>query len=374
MKRIILILCAMLIFIVGCKEEPSEKVVSLKKVFRNDFPIGVALSNQDLQVAEKTTLVREQFASITCENEMKPDFLLDYSATLSKGDEAYPVVNMERAIEHLEFAKENNMKMRGHTLVWHSQTPRWFFTVGYEKGEEAQLVDRETMKKRMENYIKQVLEYTASQYPGIIYAWDVVNEAIEPSNGHEQGIRTENNLWYETLGEDYVTLAFTYARKYAAAEEKLFYNDYGTYDKNKMFHILHLLGQLKEENLIDGVGMQDHMNLQHPTTLDYQYAINKYAELDIEIQVTELDIDTDENTEEAQKKLAIRYKNIMTLLRSMKEKKLANITGVTFWGLSDDRSWLNKENEPSYPLLFDKNLHAKPAYYGAILDESIPAY
>ena len=354
--------------------QESGELPVLAQVLEGSFKTGVALSAEDIKNPLKAKLVASQFNSITCENEMKADFTLDWEATLKRGDEKYPIVNMKRAETALNFAKENGLTMRAHTLVWHSQTPRWLFTVGFQDSEEAPLVSREIMLARMENYIKQEMEYVNTHYPGVVYAWDVVNEAIETGDGQENGIRTKNNLWYEVLGEEYVELAFTYARKYTAEGQKLFYNDYGTYDKTKMFAIYKLLEKLKEKDLVDGIGMQDHIQLSSPTVLDYQYAVNKYAELGIELQVTELDIDMKENTEEAQEKIGTRYKNIMAVLLNSMKKGKANITSVTFWGLTDDRSWLNNADGASYPLLFDKELKPKKAYFGVLQDSSVKNY
>lgn len=354
--------------------QDSGELPVLAQILGGSFKAGVALSAEDIKNPLKAELVATQFNSITCENEMKADFTLDREATLKRGDENYPVVNMERAETALTFAKENGLTMRAHTLVWHSQTPRWLFTVGFQDGDEAPLVSREIMLIRMENYIKQEMEYVNTNYPGVVYAWDVVNEAIETGDGQKNGIRTKDNLWYEIFGEDYVELAFTYARKYTTEGQKLFYNDYGTYDKTKMFAVYNLLEKLKEKNLVDGIGMQDHIQLSNPTVLDYQYAIQKYAELGIEIQVTELDIDMKENTEQTQEKLATRYKNILAVLLGSVKKGKADITSVTFWGLTDDRSWLNNSEGANYPLLFDKELKPKRAYFGVLQDSSVKNY
>lgn len=352
----------------------NKTLPSLSFNYDDKFKVGVALSERDFLNEDKRKLVSYHFNSITCENEMKAELTLDRAATLAKGDEKYPVINMDRAEAALSFAKENNLKMRGHTLVWYSQTPRWFFTVGFDDSPDATFVSKEVMLARMENYIKQVIEYVNTNYPGIIYAWDVVNEAIEVSEGHVDGLRMKNNYWYEVIGDEYIEYAFTFARKYASKDQKLFYNDYSTYDKDKLFAICKLIKKLQEKNLIDGMGMQSHLQLIYPTITDYQYAIEKYGQLGIEIQITELDIDNTDNTKEGQELLAIRYKNIFKVLLNCLEKKSANITSITFWGLSDDRSWLNKPDKTSYPLLFDKDLNPKDAFFGVLQDSSIKNY
>lgn len=344
---------------------------SLAQIYKDKFYIGVALSNIDINNTDKAKLVSSQFSSLTCENEMKPDFILDLAATLKNGDEECPAINMKNAEVALKFASENGLKMRFHTLVWHSQTPRWFFTEGYSTSPDAPYVSREVMLARMENYIRQVMEYMNTNYPGIIYAWDVVNEAIAGSD-RADGIRVNDNPWYDVVGPDYVEKAFYFASKYVGEGQKLFYNDYGTYDKTKIMHIRSLVERMREQNIrIDGIGMQDHIGLTDPNILDYQYAINKYAEMGLEIQVTELDIGNGDNSEEGQMKLAARYKAIFTIINNVVDKDLANISSVTFWGLTDDRSWLNKPDTPQYPLLFDKDLNPKPAFFAAAMDKSI---
>jgi len=352
------------------KYQETGELVSLKDIYKDKFYIGVALSNIDY-TPEKSQLVASQFSSITCENEMKPDFILDRNQSIANGDELCPAINMRNAEVALKFAKENGIKIRFHTLVWHAQTPKWFFTEGYSTDADAKYVTREVMLARMENYIRQVMEYINTNYPGIVYAWDVVNEAIAGSE-RADGIRVNDNMWYDVVGPDYVEMAFTFAGKYVGEGQKLFYNDYGTYDKTKLMHIRNMVQRMREQNIrIDGIGMQDHVGLTDPTILDYQYAINKYAEMGLEIQVTELDVNCTDNSEEAQAKLGARYKALFTIINNAVEKGKANITSVTFWGLTDDRSWLNKADQPNYPLLFDKELKAKPAFFGVAMDESI---
>ena len=349
----------------------TGELPSLAEVYKDQFLMGVALSKGDILNKDRAELSAGQFNSLTAGNEMKADNTLDLNASQALGDEEYPVVNMGYADALLKFANEHGMKVRGHTLIWHQQTPRWLFTVGFSARADAPLVTREVMLARMENYIRQEMEYVNQNYPGVLYAWDVVNEAINPGDGHEKGIRTESNLWYEVIGEDYIEMAFTFARKYAAPGQKLFYNDYNTYEKEKLFLIINLVEELKEKGIIDGIGMQDHLKIDYPNTIDYQYAINKYAELGLEIQITELDIDTPEETQSSMERLAIRYQSIMNILISSNEKGNANITSVTFWGLTDDHSWLNRNGAPTYPLLFDKELQPKRAYFGVLRDDSV---
>lgn len=355
--------------------DETKVLPSLYTHYAPYFSIGVAIEAMDLESAQKRERIIGQFNSLTCENVMKPDAVLNRTASIEKGDEMAAAINMSRADTLLQFAMEQNMGMRGHTLIWHSQTPRWFFTEGYNNAEDAPFVTREVMIARMENYIKDQMTYVNTHYPGVVYAWDVVNEAIDPGHGHEALLRTADSYWYQVIGEDYIALAFTFARAYQDPEQKLFYNDYNTYEKDKLTGIYNMVAQLKEKGLIDGIGMQSHLKLEYPTMSDYEYAIKKYAELDLEIQITELDIDVPSNDVEAQEKLAKRYKRLMLTLQTLKKNDLANITNVTLWGLTDNRSWLNyMDNTPSWPLLFDSLLRPKDAYFGMLQDDSIKLY
>lgn len=346
-----------------------------KDVWADYFYMGAVLNGQNINMQNYKDLVINNFNSFTMENEMKPDAILDYQRSVSdlaKYNES-PAINFARSENAMKFAKENGLKMRGHTLVWHAQTPRWFFTENYSNAPNAPYVSRELMLKRMENYIKQVLEYTQTNYPDIIYAWDVVNEAVNPGDGDPKGLRTES-LWYTVVGDDFVEKAFEYARKYAAPGVGLFYNDYNTEDPMKVKYTCKLLKPIVEAGNIDGIGMQSHIGFTSPSLSTIDASVREYAELGLEIQVTELDMGLTTNTEEDFLKQATRYKRLFLYYKKWKDEGI-NLTSVTFWGTTDDRSWLNKPGVPSYPLLFNGvTLEKKPAFFGILLDPDIPLY
>lgn len=352
--------------------QDSNTLPSLKEHYQDQFLIGVAVPADLMDNEEAKNLIASQFSSLTCENEMKPDFMLSHADTLRKKDPEHAVVFPSKCKKTLAFAKENGIKVRAHTLIWHSQTPRWFFTKEWDSSERAELADRETMIRRMENYIHDVMNWVNEKYPGVVYAWDVVNEAIEPGNGHPEGLRTENNLWYETIGDDWVELAFRFAREYAAPEQKLFYNDYGCTDSIKFGRIRPLLKKLKEAGTIDGLGLQFHIGMDSPTISTAETIITNYAHLGLTIHITEMDIGTEDSSAMGQMQLAVRYRSIFSMLQQLKERAGLDIESVTFWGLTDDRSWLNSDSSAKYPLLFDRNLNPKAAFFGALQDSSIP--
>ena len=323
---------------------------SLKEAYADLFRIGMAVSPTILGKPDYNALIKAQFNSITCENDMKPDAIIDIYKS-KKDPDTYreaPAMKFDHLKTELNFAKENGMTVRGHTLVWHSQTPEGLFYVEYDKSGE--LADRELMLKRMENYIKGVMEWTTENYPGLISAWDVVNEAADDAGGMRQ------SLWYKTVGEDYIQKAFEFARKYAPEGAKLFYNDYNSFQKKKQEDILAFLKPIAEAGNIDGVGMQSHvgtwMNIN-----EYANALQRYHdELGVEINITELDIGADksDNWEEKQGKY---FGDFMAKVIELRKSGVP-ITSLTLWGISDSLSWKASDR----PLVFRDDLSRKPAF------------
>lgn len=330
--------------------EDTSGYPSLKEEYEDYFRIGTCISGAMIEKPEYSELIKAQFSSVTCENDMKPDSIFDRTETLSDKDKYYesPAINFDRCRAELDFAKENGLTVRGHTLLWHNQTPDWIFYKDY--GNSGELADRELMLKRLENYIKGVMEWTNENYPGLISAWDVVNEAIDDGGG------IRKSKWYDTIGEDYIERAFEFARRYAPEGTKLFYNDYNCYMPGKQNDIIKALTPIKEAGNIDGIGMQSHLSADSSVTL-YSIAMKKYYDsLGLEIQVTELDIGT-KNTEDGEAKQAEFLRAYMEKLLEFKKEGIP-ITSVTFWGFTDTLSWRTGE----YPLIFRDDLSRKPAF------------
>lgn len=330
---------------------------ALKDAFQHDFTIGVAVNSGGINDKEEMEFISKNFNSITMENAMKPESLMDGMAT-ENSEDGMPEIKTKELDRILSTAQEHGLKLRGHCLVWHNQTPEWFFSKDYEPSKG--FADKETMKKRMEAYIKKVLTYCQENYPGVVYAWDVVNEAV----GDDNNYRTKSN-WYEIYGdESYITDAFTFARKYAAPDVKLFYNDYNEYIPEKRETIMELLKGLHEKELVDGMGMQSHWDMEYPSAGMLQEALEEYGTIDgLEIQLTEIDMHNTDDSEEGYQKQAERYKEFFEMILRAKRTGKANVTNVTVWGLTDDVSWLTGfKGETSYPLLFDENYKKKPCF------------
>lgn len=333
--------------------------MSLATAFEKYFKVGAAISVFDLQKPNRIELLKNEFSSFTAENDMKPMYWLNQEV-MQADPEKYnltPVISPERAIPYLELSKSIGIPMRGHTLLWHNQTPRWFFHKNYD--ENAELADKETMLTRLDNYIHAVLDFVQTNYPGIIYAWDVVNEVVD------EGAFRQKSPWYQICGTEFLFQAFASARKYAAPGVALFYNDYESATEWKRdFIIENVLKPLIAAGNIDGMGMQSHLIMDHPTIEEFKTAAEMYGALGLQVQITELDIHNADPSEESMHALAERYKALFEAMVDVKKSGKANITSVTFWNLLDETSWLTGfRRETSYPLLFHKEGEKKEAYY-----------
>jgi endo-1,4-beta-xylanase len=328
----------------------SEK--TLKEAYKNYFPVGVAVGAKQLKGAE-AELIKQQFNSITPENAMK-------MGPIHPEENRYFWTDADAIVD---FAQKNKLRVRGHNLLWHEQTPKWLF-----KDAEGKQVSKEVLLKRLHDHIFTVVK----RYKGKIYAWDVVNEAI--ADNPDEFLR--DTEWYKICGEDFIAKAFEYAHE-ADPKAVLFYNDYNTERPEKRERVYKLLKKLKDAKVpIDAVGLQGHWSLQEPTEAELRKAIEQYSSLGLKVQITELDVsiypwekerrekrpgESDAYTAELEQKQAEQYKMFFRVFRDYKNV----MTGVTFWNVSDQYSWLDTYPVPgrkNYPLLFDQNLKPKKAF------------
>lgn len=330
-------------------EEYRLTTDGLKDYFTDSgyFDVGVAIEPRDLDNPTSVALIRRHFNSITAENTMKWD-------ALQPTEGNFRWTNADRIVN---FAIENRMRVRGHTLIWHNQTPAWVFQ------HNGQAAPREVLLQRLRNHITAVV----SRYRGQVYAWDVVNEVIDDGSGFYRG-----SQWFNILGEDFIFEAFRAARL-ADPNAKLFYNDYRETDPVKREKIFQLISRLRAEGLIDGMGMQGHWNVDWPSSTHLIDAIIRYSSLGLEIHITELDVSIYTSssapaqafTQEVALRQRAAYSRFFGVFRRHKDQ----ITNVTFWGVHDGVSWLNNWPVPGradHPLLFDRNHNPKEAYFGII--------
>ncbi len=373
---------------------PEYDGTPVKDIYKDSFLVGAAINGNSqatmaLNHAGMADILKTHFNSTTLSNLMKPLFLLDEEATKASPD-GMPVCKFDTCDPALKFCQENGIKMRGHTLVWHNQTPEWFFFEDYDttKG----LVDAATMEQRMDSYFRQVFTHCQENYPGVIYCWDVVNECVcvdrnsfvVTEGGWKLRSQTKSdndfshdgfvpNFWYATMGETYVEKAFACARKYADKDVKLFYNDYNVFQAEKRDNIYAMADELKQKGLIDGIGLQPTVLLNYPE-LDsdgeesFRTCLEKFAELGLELQITELSFKIDGTpTELKQRRQADRYREFMNLL--LKEDSEnggpCNITSVTVFGICDDYP-LYDETFKQNLYLWDRNCRPKACFFAFI--------
>ncbi len=327
-------------------------IPSLREIYKDYFEIGTAVSIAGWSAKTFDThrdLIGHHFSSLTAENEMKPDALQNREGIFTYRDS-------DRMVK---FAVENDMLVRGHTLVWHAQTSDWFFRdkdgkLIYEKDTISE-EDRQLVIDRLENHIETVMEHFGDD----VYAWDVVNEAVSDDGASTHRL---DSPWFRILGDDFMGIAFRKAHE-VNPNIKLFYNDYNPEMVYKRGRTLNMLKRLKLEGVpIHGIGIQGHWSVDGTSIREIEDALRLYADAGLEIHITEMDVGMKGFTEEEQ---AERYRELFKLF-----KKYSNaITSVTLWGVSDEASWRSGEN----PLLFDRNHEPKPAYW-ALVDTDKPWY
>ncbi|HEY1021794.1 MAG TPA: endo-1,4-beta-xylanase [Flavisolibacter sp.] len=334
---------------------PASAQKGLKDYYKDYFTVGVAVSPRALQTDE-AGLIASQFNSITAENAMK-------MGPIHPRENEYFWRDADSIVA---FANRHNMKVRGHTLVWHAQTPSWLFTDA--KGDT---VSKEVLLQRLKDHITTVV----NRYKGSIYAWDVVNEAID--DNHANYLR--NSAFVRIIGEEFIAKAFEYAH---AADPKaiLFYNDYNTEIPGKRDRIYRLVKGLKDAGVpIHGVGLQGHWSVNNPSREELEKSIRMFSSLGMQVQVTELDVSvyagrqggqltqgrrdtTATFTPEMEQQQREKYKMIFDVFRQHK----SSLTGITFWNVSDRYSWLDRRGRKNFPLLFDKDLQPKKAYWEVV--------
>ena len=364
---------------------------SLKEAYKDYFDyIGFACSlRPDLNNPEVTENLSKHATSITLGNEFKPDFLFNWARPYKMEDfvaedgKTYQVPmgmpSMGNAKEILFNAMEIGVNIRGHVLVWHQQTPAWFFRE--DCNDKNPLTDKATMNARLEWYIKTVMAFIAEfekKYNGgqhIITVWDVVNEAVADNAGSQKWLRTDSD-WYRIYGnEEFIINAFRYANKYAPKDVLLVYNDYNCYSTGKCNAICNLIDEIRAvpDARIDAIGMQSHVSMDYPAVKgnnSYETAVQKFIAKDIDVQVTELDI-ANGSKSYSPTMLKAKYKEYYKLfIKYRKTAEKHGISGVTIWGLTDNGTWLNDldqyKGHTQYPLLMDENFNVKPAFYGVL--------
>ena len=347
-----------LAFIAGAQNDPS-----LKNIFKYDFLIGMAISQGEIEGRNPAaaTLILHQFNAVTPENIMKAEIT----------QPGWNSFRFDAADSLVAFARTHQLKVNAHTLIWHSQLPSFM----------RNMQDADSVR----GYFTKHINTVASRYDGKVYSWDVVNEAL-----NENGT-LRNSIFLQKLGDNYIVEAFRLAQK-ATPHSKLYYNDYNIEQPAKRAGAIALIKKIQAAGVrIDGVGIQGHWKSGQVPFRFIEESIQEFSALGIEVMFTELDLTVlpnpwDNNTadisqktttkpdmnpyamgipDSVSRKLAADYGSLFRLFLKYKTK----IGRVTFWGLGDGQSWLNNWPIPgrtNYPLIFDRNLLPKPAFYSVI--------
>ena len=360
----------------GCASTPAPApatggmqadLPTLQEAFADAFLVGTALNEAQYTRRDPrgNPIIEAHFNAATAENVMKWE-----SVHPEPG-----VYDFEGADRFVEYAEANDMFVVGHTLVWHSQTPRWVF-----EDETGAPLGREALLERMEDHIRTVV----GRYRGRVDGWDVVNEAL-----NEDGT-LRDSPWRRIIGDDYIAHAFRFAHE-ADPEAELYYNDYSLENKPKRDGAVRLVRGLQEAGVrVTGIGTQAHVNLEWPTLAQMDSTIRAFAALG-DVMITELEVDvlpsrdgsqsadvslrqeggdaldpyTDGLPPEMQQRLADRYAALFRVFLDHAD----SISRVTFWGVTDGDSWKNGFPIPgrtNHPLLFDRDGQPKPAYEAVV--------
>jgi GH35 family endo-1,4-beta-xylanase len=302
-------------------------------------------------------LVAKHYNSITAENELKANFIMEYGPSarnLAKHNEA-AAVNFNLIKPYYDFAQANGLNMSAQAMLWDQLTPQWFFHVDYDV--QKPLASRNLMLKRVENYIKDVLDWSQTNYPGMVKMWVIVNEGIDESKNET----LRNNRFLQTIGPDYIARAFEYARRYSKDKDmSLAYNDFNieAYQNRMQF----LLNYIKEYNVdLDAIGFQMHIQMNWPSTS----AIKRNLEMakGYQVYVSEMDI---ANNESSWASLEEQQRRYFEVFKTILDAEI-DLRGISSWCLTDGDTWLTDHHkELHFPLLWNANNQAKPSYYGVM--------
>lgn len=408
------------------KPEIEENIpdwkASVTESLGNGSIAGTAIMSSEISDDTLMALVKKHFNAVTFGNELKPDALFNYqigqsvdSTTITfQGKELkVPVVNDKQ--ENLDFSRadamldkilewnnanpNNKIRVRGHVLVWHSQTPEWFFHEDYDVAKP--YADKETMNRRLEWFIFSVFDHyfgkaANGKYDGLFYGWDVVNEAVNGNTYRDDKVISDasdtstsdtrhgsNSMWWRVYkSNEFIINAFKYANKYAPNDVELYYNDFGETDNTKCEGIVKLINDVKSADgtRLDAFGMQAHYNVDGFSAAQFKSVAKKYAQAAGKVQLTELDFKasstydgTAATRESEYTKMAYCHKNLYEAIKALKAEG-TNVSGLTVWGVIEPNSWLHSQSDlgggasgsAQCPLLFDGNYKAKPAYWAYV--------
>jgi len=366
LNAVLFFVVAFLMLVSPLSHGSAEK--NLAGSYQGYFSMGVALSKTDTESEFIKKIVLENFDSLTHE------FAMKWSQVEIKPG----VYDFSHTDRFVDFAANADKKIIGHALVWHKANPTWLF--------DSEIIGFPTARDYYIDKLKKHIFTIVGRYRGRIYGWDVVNEAFS----YEGGVR--QNHWVKLIGEDYIEKAFEFAHQ-ADPDAELYYNDYGLVNPKKQAAVIDLVKRLKNNGIpIKGVGIQGHYSLTYPDLKQLDKTIASFAKLGVKVMITELDvsvlpfpgqeergedsvigserlIELNPYVEQLPDNIQIQFTNRYRDLFCVFLKNNKSIDRVTFWGLTDSRSWRNNwplKGRTDYPLLFDRDLQPKPVFASLI--------
>lgn len=345
--------------VMGCKPKAE---IGLKDTFADKFYFGTAMNTPQItgEDTAAVNVIKQHFNSIVAENIMKSEIMQPVEGEF----------DFSLADQFVKFGTDNKMHIIGHTLIWHSQAPKWFFV-----DKQGNDVSAEVLTERMRNHIHTIVK----RYKGRVHGWDVVNEAILDDGSWRK------SKFYEILGEDFVKLAFQFTHE-ADPNAELYYNDYSMAHEAKRNGVIAMVKNLQAQGVkVDGIGMQGHLTFDFPTVDAFEKSLVAFAETGVKVMITELDLSAlpspwanvganisdavayeatmnpyvDGIPEDAYAKWEAHYMDFFNLFVKHSDK----ISRVTLWGVNDTQSWKNGfpvRGRTDYPLLFDRKFEPKP--------------
>ena len=387
--------------------EKENKLPQLKLAHKDVFSVSMDVLMIDVMDEKRAAILKEQFDSIGVKQDFMPENIMDYETAKVSEDKTHIPLMFSAADVILKFAQENNIAVRGPRLIM-EETPAWAFTKDLDRNQvvettdaegvtttTVEYADAEVITMRLENYIKDIITYCNTNYPGVVISWEILDNPINAAESNDTKYRS--NYWLKTIGDDYIVQACEFARKYATPEQKLIVSQDGLDEAKTLAPSLTMFDMLKEKKLIDGIGIQSHYSVNGPSVFDMADMMKKLDATGLELHFTEFNVDGNQcdrgdlklSDEERRDRGVKRTKAIMTNILNYEVKTNYDITSVSFEALTNENANLNQPKEyidyetlevmygvqmESYPSMFDADLTVSDVFFAIIGDITIKNY
>jgi len=387
--------------------EKENKLPQLKLAYEGVFEVGMDVLLIDVMDENRAAIIKEQFNTIGFKQDFMPENIMDYETAKVSEDKTHIPLIFSAVDVIMKFAQENNIAVRGPRLITEA-TPAWAFSSNLDRNQVTETVGEdgkvtttveyasaEVMTLRLENYIKDIITYCNTNYPGVVISWEVLDDPINAAETNDTKYRS--NYWLRTIGDDYIVQACEFARKYATQDQKLIISQDGLDEAKTLAPSLEMYNMLKDKGILDGIGIQSHYSVNGPSVFDMEDMMKKLNATGLELHFTELNVDgnqgdrgdLDRTDEERMARGVKRTKALMTNILNYEEKSNYDITSVSFESLTNENANLNQPKEyidyetlevkygvqmESYPSMFDEDLNVSDVFFAIIGDVTVKAY